>query len=222
MSATTTKERPILFSSEMVRAILEGRKTQTRRIVQPIENACEYTHVDRLEDGWRLSAQHGKGLTSWDIGSRYGWPGDRLWVRETFDIVDDPAAWHRDDLFLDESDKQWKESIKRGPNGERWVVDYAADTNSRVMDKIGKRKWRPSIHMPRWASRIQLNVTNVRVERVQDIDPWDCVEEGVDCEVDHAAPKFIELWDKINGKRLGCSWADNPWVWVVEFNRVEH
>ncbi len=220
------KERPILFSGPMVRALLAGTKTQTRRVVkpqpqpnggvglQPLEPYC----TSRGDWNWVLAATgHGTGDP---FPCPYGQPGDRLWVRETWAYGIHALAAKRDE---------------NGP------FVYAADgtTQGRLCDR-----WRPSIHMPRWASRITLELTGVRVERLQDMEgqaPYpgdsDALAEGVN-RIDHGrgdyhfsafraephpknwndpADAFRELWESINGPD---SWAANPWVWVVELKPV--
>lgn len=203
-------ERPILFSAEMVRAILKGDKTQTRRVMkaQPYPDSIvtvEHYHptvIDRHGD-----MQPGKEIfgAHWDDGEQglrcpHGAPGDLLWVREGHAIVTKPAAytWYR----LDHP-----EACGSGPR-----VDV---------------KWRPSIHMPRWASRITLRITDVRVERLQDISEDDARAEGACrtdweyddgecCDTDREA--FSHLWNRINGPG---AWEANPWVWLIEFERVK-
>ncbi|MCP4902985.1 MAG: hypothetical protein GY906_38975 [bacterium] len=226
MSATSTRERPILFSGPMVRAILEGRKTQTRRVIKNPEKL-----EGLMQDG---------EAAEW---CPYGKLGDHLWVREAFGTVDD--ATHQAWLTADPGgadDYECNPCAKDGPNGERWIVDYRADNPQRPMDKphpkTGKvsRRWRPSIHMPRWASRITLEITDVRVERVQEISENDAVAEGIQKRGRYwdggphpvkGGPKcfplpraaFKDLWDSINAKR-GYGWHTNPWVWVIEFRRA--
>lgn len=203
------KERPILFKGEMVRAILDGRKTQTRRVVK------------KPVDEWRIVAFNFQGasgrnyvlLQDADRTYRgfpcpYGKPGDQLWVREKHAICG-PNVW-----YAAECD-----------NAPAWeVCEYPDGSNY-------DGKWRPSIHMPRWASRITLEVTGVRVEGVQDITDRDALFEGIDY---YAPPKnseaygawdmmspsegFMHLWDSINGKKY--PWESNPFVWVVEFKRM--
>ena len=222
-------EHPILFNGEMVRAILEGRKTQTRRVWRPQPNV-PYRRAevvpDSGKDGWALR-WYGEGghAYRWDADCPYGTPGDRLWVRETHGY---PDAHTKGQSEL------WAEVYK--------AIWYRAD------DKYGSamhhgplrslhwnHHWRPSIHMPRWASRISLKVTGVRVERVQDITEDDAMAEGVNggclncgepdpcgCNApmpDHA-DSFAGLWNKINESR-GFGWLENPWVWVVEFERED-
>ena len=211
------KERPILFSAPMVRAILDGSKTQTRRVVkpQPIEDRL-HDHVERKY-----------GLFTWWAGNRtfsiqhqarcpYGQPGDRLWVRETWNVT------HHSQLAPGENIAKSAEDCVRDNNGfmpscAEGVV-YAADgvTSHPVH---GKARWRPSIHMPRWASRILLEITDVRVERLQDISEADAISEGVQhSTLNDPRVEYRWLWESINGPD---SWAANPWVWVIEFQRIE-
>lgn len=195
------KERPIPFNAEMVRAVLDGRKTQTRRVVksQPENNTdCPY-HV-------------GVGAERKARICPYGKPGDRLWVRETW-----AAHWMFDDVP--------PRSIPAFIDGTRpECLYYRADDplpdQPPHEGRIGK--WRPSIHMPRWASRILLEVTNVRVERVQEISDADIVAEGVtpvttSPAITHYRPEFWSLWNSVYGSD---AWDRNDWVWVVEFRRV--
>lgn len=193
-----TKERPILFSGPMVRAILEGKKTQTRRVVRP---QPEIIPGAPALQAWLEVVDDGT------IPCPYGVPGDRLWVRET---------WGRTDYEYD------------GPFQNCTI--YRADGESGLSDVTANR-WRPSIHMPRWASRLTLEVVDVRVERVQSISNTDAEAEGVAAWAkaycsqrprDELQPwaYFQLLWDSINKSR-GYGWDANPWVWVVEFRRVE-
>lgn len=216
------KERPIIFSAAMVRAILEGRKTQTRRIIkpQPIEASgikVEHFHpaiIDRLGD-----LQPGPEIFGaytddgeWGVKCPYGQPGDGLWVREAFS----------GEYYLSKfSPSEWISSL----------IWYWADGNPHDGDWT---KPKPSIHMPRWASRIFLEVVSVRVERLRDISEADAMAEGIqmhrdgdfpifttdgkDCWGSTAWSSYRYLWDKINGE--GAFW-DNPWVWVIEFKRVD-
>lgn len=207
------REHKIHFTGPMVRAILEGRKTQTRRVVKPpsrppdrASDGTEPVVVGVNPEGWPILASGG-GHRRWRASrtwvwdsSPYGTPGDRLWVRETWQTVTTPADRDTSKLF------------------------YAADHGARPGFAEDDWRWRPSIHMPRWASRITLEVTGVRVERLQDISADDARAEGVDGlppqgGSNEAQWRFRSLWDSINGKR--ASWASNPWVWVIEFRRVE-
>lgn len=185
-------EKPILFSSEMVRAILEGRKTQTRRVIKP-----QPTEPSVIK-------QSGAGIVVFDHSKMtcpYGMQGDHLWVRETFmyDGADvRPASGKFDNRV-----------IYRASNPEYGEAF----------------KWKPSIHMPRWASRITLEIVKVRVERVQDITGEDartegCIEIVSNGWVQKPTALFAQLWDSINSKR-GFPWAWNPWIWVIEFKRAK-
>jgi hypothetical protein len=226
--AATVRERPILFSGPMVRAILAGRKTQTRRVVKP--------QPRRDGDGplmWRTSPYSAVGSFEGRVPDEvlaqcpYGASGDRLWVRETWALLgdDDGSPITLDGLQCSA--------------GEAWRL-YRADTQPTKygLDLLPggahfDGRWRPSIHMPRWASRLSLEVLSVRVERLQEISEEDAKAEGVQpiaIEVAHlgevcgggaltAREQFGALWDTINGDR--APWADNPWVWRVEFRRVE-
>ena len=203
------KERPILFSAPMVRAILEGRKTVTRR-------AVKFPFIDRAV-GCELS---GNEIGPEEIRNNcpYGVPGQRLWVRETwycdhFEVMRGP--------YLKPDDLDFGEAIEDG------TLVYAADGLTPYEQE--QPTWKPSIHMPRWASRILLEITDVRVERLQDITYEQAVAEGVHrgplrewCASDeggnchkYPVPAFRDLW-----KSVGGNWDANPWVWVVEFKRV--
>lgn len=184
------KGRPILFSAPMVRAILAGTKTQTRRVAKGL--ALEW-----LSEGFtpEFVADYQNRLCP------YGQPGDRLWVRETWALAFESAVI---------------------PHPE--AVIYRADEGN--ADWGGR--WKPSIHMPRWASRITLEIVSVRVERLQDISGTDCLAEGVGAPVGSELSygsvtdawnkrEYARLWESINGPG---SWDANPWVWVVEFKRV--
>jgi hypothetical protein len=180
------KERPILFSAPMVRAILEGRKTQTRRI------AKELNEMPNL-DGILKRFPNPKGC-------RYGKPGDRLWVRETW-------AHERDGTGCPDD------------NG----VLYRATDPGWDDEETGLR-WRPSIFMPRRASRITLEITDVRVQRLQEISEEDAQAEGAVGALDQsvgnnwcASQAFAALWESINGPD---SWDANPWVWAVTFRNL--
>lgn len=204
------KERPIIFSAPMVRAILAGAKTQTRRVVKRYSADC----IGWFDDGDGLWAQRfidpssgSPYLKSWRDRCPHGLPGNRLWVRETWG-----ALPHMLDGFQ-------RESLRYRADGE-------------YQNEHGTWRWRPSIHMPRWASRITLEVTGVRVERLQDISAADAIAEGIEAEGDEwrdylmphtqccLTPRssYRTLWESIHGPG---SWDANPWVWVIEFRRIE-
>ncbi|EPL2028792.1 hypothetical protein L4Z02_000352 [Pseudomonas aeruginosa] len=220
------KERPILFSGPMVRAILEGRKTVTRRVMKPQPDFLG-SMVDPNTPFKTLDA----GLHA-RITCPYGEPGDRLWVRETWTDVNmcgAPALAYR----ADEDIRDLME--EPGFLDDRGAFNY---DDPRVKPypfacwyaELDQARWRPSIHMPRWASRILLEITSVRVERLQDISEKQALAEGVELEgegvcfagapgtaSDTPEESFKLLWELING---AGSWKANPWVWVVEFKRV--
>ena len=199
------KERPILFSGAMVRAILEGRKTQMRRAVKLPADADDVSYwttpTGRSQVGYA-----DPGVNYWTTRGNhidpcpYGQPGDRLWVRETF--------------YPSPCDIPTFCGFYRATDEERDV------------------KWKPSIFMPRALSRITLEVVGVRVERLQEISEADAIAEGIvplwldGSPIRHdgtgaiCRSHFQNLWDSINGKRADAAWADNPWVWVVEFKRI--
>ena len=178
------KERSILFSAPMVRAILGGRKTQTRR---PVKNLGFVPGIGHVLNGSDDSSE-------WPDFCPHGKTGDRLWVRETF-LQDTEGFIYR--------------------------ADGDFEGNAKILGG-----WRPSIYMPRWASRILLEVTNVRVERLHDISEEDAIAEGVQItdeytgcadDIDSHAHAYKFLWDSTNGKG---SWDLNPFVWVIEFRRI--
>lgn len=182
------KARPILFSGEMVRALLDGRKTQTRRVIKPIKGegldpaGIYHFHPGDLEL----------------MRCPYGKVGDLLWVRETF------VDWPTDDGSL----------------------IYRADDSGDDYNDYGLRffNWKPSIFMPKWASRLTLEITDIRVERLQDISGEGCIAEGLSSYMrEHDAccdlkNQYQALWQRINGVE---SWRANPWVWVIDF-KVHH
>jgi hypothetical protein len=195
------KERPIILSAPMVRAILEGRKTQFRRVVKPQPNGGPGAQMVYLGGEWGLLDGEGE----WRCP--YGHPGDRLWVRES----------HWRFTGCADNGKPWPgfvESPDGNPYNARCHDDYA-EMQALLMACAAVRI--QSIHMPRWASRITLEVTGVRVERLKDISEKDAEAEG--CPLDRLLARdwYSELWESINGPG---SWSANPWVWVVEFTRA--
>ena len=174
------KEHPILMSTPMVKAILEGRKTQTRRV------AKDFLGLSELPEDWGYYGY-----------LRYGQVGDRLWVRETF-CDDCPSA-------------------REDENG----VCYKANRENQPASDFCT-KWKPSIFMPRWASRITLEITDIKVQRLWEITEADALREGILPEKDSfnnpPSLKFALLWDKINGKKY--PWEDNLLVWVISFKKI--
>jgi len=220
------KERPIIFNGDMVRAILEGRKTQTRRVVKP-----QPYELRNPPGGMGLPfatyQSFYQGITATRLKCPYGEKGDRLWVRETFQI--ESNARYQDVYSQPDTPLGPVHYFKDG--GDEWFECpryKASEPDTHLGEDEKPDPWKPSIHMPRWASRITLEVTGVRVERLQEISERDAEAEGIDesgtkcivcgepyaCAVDG----FACLWDSINSKR-GYSWDSNPWVWVIEFKR---
>ena len=257
------KERPILFSGPMVRALLAGTKTQTRRVCKPAQFYSLSTVVevpDPIERGQVYNGSHfGDEEGEVQFASPYGQPGDRLWVRETWQfhggmldcgtarssagtslyqdiVVSYPADGAR--VTLHPKGQDWP-TPKQPPQLEGEVyslrdapADFAYTGKNTYHDRL-TRWWNrkiPAIHMPRWASRITLDITSVRVERLQDISEADAMAEGITrrgaaCHIEgehgFAAPTasevYQQLWTAINGPG---SWDANPWVWAVEFRKL--
>ena len=206
-----TKASPIIFDGERVRAILLGLKTQPRRLVKPQPLNGDYLAHHRLA-GWQLCDSVGRVVRH--VGCPFGEPGELLWVRESF-----WQAVQATQMPCGEYESYWAGAIE--------YDEQRAKPGWHNNDQYGKG-WmakRPSIHMPRRASRLTLRVTGVRVERLQEISDTDAIAEGCGIDLDEspieesARPHFSNRWDRINGKR--APWDTNPWVWVVEFDRVD-
>ncbi|GEB79748.1 hypothetical protein DDE01_11630 [Desulfovibrio desulfuricans] len=228
--------KPILFNDGDVRAILDGRKTQTRRVVTPKHGADVVVTDGQV---WRPSRTDYDGYAS----CPYGQTGGRMWVREAWRI----GAWqlwseavaidYRADSFCrrewirigdddggEAFDKYLKQSI-----ADAKAAGLSADEDGYYHWRAGESpcRWRPSIHMPRWASRITLEITDVRVQRLQEITEYDACAEGFEQGEHLDAPEgcysfsegFRRFWDSI--AKPGAHWSDNPWVWAVSFKRVE-
>jgi hypothetical protein len=226
------RERPMLFSASMVRALLAGTKTQTRRVMKPLPavglpGGDGWTSYAYGHGGWGgLSRTENGGVTTYPVPRcPHGVPGDRLWVKET-----------------------WHPSARIG--ADEVEIEYRADESSRVLhppsdfmwerwdDKWIHGGWRPSLFMSRWMSRITLEVTEVRAQRVQDISEEDARAEGAKFHggggVGHsgwrhdeahgyvyanARESFCRLWDQINGAK--SPWSSNPWVWAITVKPLE-
>lgn len=220
------KTRPILFSGAMVRALLEGRKTQTRRIVKPQTAII----TDDMARGFGIRPPEVENTPS--IACPYGKPGDLLWIRETHAYQWPENCYDGRVYPSDEDDlsAMYGRPIKLS---ECDIIYAATDREAVWMGDDGEPcspKWKPSIHMPRWASRITLEIIDVRVERLNDISESDAQAEGIwHCEsgywwwdvknqkqsyFQHARYAYQGLWDSING---ADSHLANPWVWVIEF-----
>lgn len=211
-------EHPILFSAPMVRAILDGKKSQTRRVAKKM---VRHPDLGNLYTPGAL-AMEGEPQHVIERACPYGRPGDRLWVRETW----------QGPLFDGEHGDVDRRTIEK-PEHCVYKADGVPAPEFIDADDNLQCCWRPSIHMPRWASRITLEITSVRVERLQDISEADAIAEGIESRADGWAwytgqdhktsyttqpiTSYRSLWDSINGAE---SWAANPWVWVVEFKRV--
>ncbi|MGO2305996.1 MAG: hypothetical protein ACTH5W_15000 [Providencia sp.] len=210
------KERGIIFNTEMVRAILDGRKTQTRRIMKPqpmpINNGANHVwYSEKIKANLDVKDALQDGNVGWYglISSvcPFGGKGDRLWVRETFN-----GFWLDDDVIKE---------IKEGISSTSELCDFKADYPDESKPFEG---WTPSIHMPRWASRITLEITDVRVERLQAASDDDFKAEGYPLERELTGGStdafcwFRHLWDSVS--KPDCNFESNPWVWVIEFKRV--
>lgn len=214
--ATAVREKPIIFSGAMVRAILSGAKTQTRRVVKPTIGPDAYWSKWEGEC-WRASGIIGDIPIPWRskiLYSPHGDAGDRLWVREAWQAYEPQTRRFGGNSSL--AGAQMRAYARPPIKGES-IIEYRAD---RPGSACG---WRSSLHMPRWASRLTLRITAIRVERLSDISNDDARAEGVDAIPDAPAAlshrtAFAGLWDKINGKTF--PWAANPWVWCVSFERV--
>jgi hypothetical protein len=197
-----TNEKPILFSTPMVKAILDGRKTQTRRIVKSRHESGMFTVSTAKYEPDVYGYYHSRSIQSVDWDERtvdgkdvlcpYGEVGDILWVRET-----------------------WVQLIHRDRSAD---YGYKAD----LKENANKIRWKPSIHMPRAACRLRLEITDIKAERLQDISWEDAVAEG--CPgyrptQDEPTHQFQRLWTKINGEE---SWQSNPWVWVISFHPLKN
>lgn len=207
------KERGMIFNGEMVRAILDGRKTQTRRPVKfPILDrnlGCELA-------GNELAGELAAGNY---LNSAFGKPGDRIWVRETFRVHN---------RATDVATLVYKASVRNS-----WTEQTHRVPVSVCNKPATPEKWTPSLHMPRWASRMLLEITDVRVERLNSIHDVDAMREGIQnlttcshayfgipgvVNAQHPVRAFQLLWESIYG---ADSWNFNPWVWVIEFKRAE-
>lgn len=286
-TATAAKERPIIFSGPMIRAIMAGAKTQTRRVVKvpgsglsPAAKFCRrgvaYPDLFAWCDGTSDDIETW-GMVGDPFRCPYGQPGDLLWCKETWRTHEDPETLIDGILFR--ADGAFREIENTREAADRWLAaahvigprrPYRRGESLRLAPK--HKGWRSASHMPRWASRLTLRVESVRVERLQEISEADADAEGMErvvgpndkigcfwhgpgywdghskhsihglCRTYHARRAdsgpcecyvgqaegltparcaFRHLWDTINGKRPGCSWADSPWVWVVGFSRVE-
>ncbi|MFH1635835.1 MAG: hypothetical protein ABIG63_17730 [Chloroflexota bacterium] len=209
------KKLPIRFTGQEVRALLDGRKTQTHKAIKPqpkpfnngvhdwaweTKTTAIYWRTDELGESLFMPGH-----------CPYGQPGDLLWVRETW-----------------KPSRSWVSPEICNDTYIRYKADNSRQVVSHNLGGSATDRWRPSIHMPRWASRITLEVVNVRVERVQEIGIESIIAEGIDAEhrtgqgasTEQLRSRFAGFWDSINAKR-GFGWDKNPWVWVIEFKVID-
>lgn len=221
------RERPILFSGEMVRALLSeaSPKTQTRRAVKnayivdvrTVKPAMQPRFDNHTHDWWLPGASAPAAA----LKCPYGKPGDRLWVRESWQYYDWNGEGEPCIRYSADNATAWPE-----PGVDEWadrLLDIWAalslPENYNIDNRASDRTWRPSIHMPRWASRITLEITDVRVERLQAISAADCWAEGIPHSPDvNPIHEYQELWESINGPG---SWEANPFVWAISFKRTK-
>ena len=222
----------------MVRAILDGRKTQTRRIVKLRDFRADHTPgydwCFRGRFGCWSSWKHSEFVAR---HCRYGQPGDRLWARESFKAEQISLEKTREGGLPPLDEHRFRATIEYAASpGEVLTRDVHLE-HWRLWLEDGRKRWKPSIHMPRWASRITLELTSVRVERLQEISEEDAKAEGAErasepsdkpvydsggscvyCPVQSYRTGFPQLWESINGPG---SWDANPWVWLLTFRRLE-
>ena len=218
-------ERPINFSGDMVRATRAGRKTQTRRPIIPQPVPLYSKTIDRFEysGGFWWPTSHSGVQAAWKpvrYRCPYGEPGDQLWVRETWGAVSPPGLIA---CCLEDCEIQYRADLPPGCTDYpgQWPADEARGNPDAP-------KWRASIHMRRWASRITLDVLRVRVERVQEISERDAYAEGQvlprvitrTTTIEWPTTWFRDLWDDIYAKR-GLGWGANPWIFVIDFSRIK-
>lgn len=260
-------EKPILFQGDMIRAILEGQKTATRRIVKPTVKGCTvgvYTQDGKVSSVVNVQ-EDGDPWT--DIKCPYGQVGNRLWVRETFKV----GAWRDQGQLRIAFDYRASPELVNTPwcyppSSEQYtnqILKAVHELDKKGIEPVGggpdriykweagksPLNWKPSIFMPRWASRITLEITEIKVERLQDMDNDNAINEGINkywvnyedgggywnvpacwknpdgkiikqIQTEDIIEAFANLWDSINKKR-GYSWESNPWVWVINFRVVK-
>ena len=222
------KERPIIFSGEMVKAILDGKKTMTRRVVKFSDftiDSITPLHIELVDGKYCLFNER----NGWLIGYPkfpYGKVGDRLWVRETW------IQGYDDPLIESEGDDENAVSIIYKADGKEEYRSCSAETAENWGDFSADSEmvgFKSPIHMPRWASRLLLEITDIKVERLQDISCEDAVKEGFSDKkpsgmqpamMPNPKADFRNYWDSLNAKK-GYPWSSNPWVWAIEFKVIE-
>lgn len=230
--------RPILFSGAMVKAILDGRKTQTRRVVKP-QPAEVAASAGKMPGLIRFKASD-LTLQTWNDACPYGAPGDRLWCRETWQYYDWSEHGQPRIRYAANNDALWRK-VAEGDSDKVvniWA-ELSGEDNFKIDSRARDRRWRPSIHMPRWASRITLEITEVRVQRVQETSAKDILAEGAvlrphmdehlgKCPISAFDEKcysdlqslWSNAWHKIYANQ-GHGWDKNPWVWAITFKRIK-
>lgn len=204
------RERPIIFNTRNVRAILDGRKIQTRRVIKIQEDWWNYV-IPHSGGGWRATEADpnlSPECVNRGFNCPYGQVGDKLWVRESFKIFSLGGIGNNEELTISYKALGGLRTKKTNEIKARWQ-NWRFD------------KYTPSIFMPQWASRLTLEILNIRVERLQEITMKDCLAEGFVGDITNGTPKgkFMNLWDSINIKR-GYGFDKNPWVWVIEFKKL--
>jgi hypothetical protein len=230
-------ERPILFSGPLVRAILAGRKTQTRRLVTAGTSACYSARLRDLDlaasPDHLAGADHHLCFPAKDDGIHHRVrcrveAGDVLWVREAFRVT--PNTWclespglelqyRADDMVARIDSSAGRARFEKSAHKPTDMVRARLAPSGLVLERGSAHRWRPSIHMPKWASRIRLRVAGVRAEPLEHISEGDAEAEGCDPIDGSYRLGFSDLWDRINGER--CPWSSNPWVWIYDFERLE-
>jgi hypothetical protein len=230
---STMRERPVLMNGAMVRAVLDGRKMQTRRLVKlpPAPNHLGEWKPDTFGGTDARGREHPEQPCIWHtrtghcIACPLGAVGDRLWVKETWQHYDwsedgEPCLRYAADcatIWPAVPDDATAEQLH-----DRWIA-LSDPANYRIDNAARDRRWRPAIHMPRWASRLMLEITDVRVQRLQDISREDAKAEGVDPAIVGGIrgacyrEAFAQLWDSVNG---ADAWDANPWVWAITFRKA--
>ena len=208
------KDHPTIFNSGMVRAILDGRKTQTRRVIDfkkiAKKTGCTKGRLfySTTFNSWAVDGNSNVSLCL--VNCPYGVVGDRLWVRETWDFRPMGGALAKNRIAI----------VGYKADDATQSVNVPEDCNPKI-----HKKWRSPIHLPKWACRLFLEITAIRVERVREIGLNDCNAEGTSktTHIDkwNARHHFAQLWNSINAKR-GYGWDKNPWVWVIEFKRASN
>lgn len=249
------KETGMIFTGESVRAILEGRKTITRRVIkpQPHKNVARFVRslaragwLEEYDNGDPLGVFTGGKPVTWTQTGKpyrcpYGDAGDRLWVRESWKPLASQSKPTTQPLAVMAGSAPTYE-VRRGACYQAdgtimWsphtttIQDLGRDAPTEAVSHLPvKEEWHNSMFMPRWASRITLEIKSIRVERLQEITGRDVLAEGVDNGASNPAMgqrwenmqrmAFEDGWNSINGKRKGCAWSDNPWLWVIEFKKL--